>query len=126
METEGLLAPLIFVVFCLLAGAVMKYILKRSSFPYTVGLFCLGIGGLFCLGIGIGILDRTNLLGDMPILKTSIDAVGNMNPDLILYIFLPLLIFDAAYELNMHTGDGDCHVSDRSACDGDCRSDSRL
>ena len=86
METEGLLAPLIFVVFCLLAGAVMKYILKRSSFPYTVGLFCLGIG--------IGILDRTNLLGDMPILKTSIDAVGNMNPDLILYIFLPLLIFD--------------------------------
>ena len=94
METEGLLAPLIFVVFCLLAGAVMKYILKRSSFPYTVGLFCLGIG--------IGILDRTNLLGDMPILKTSIDAVGNMNPDLILYIFLPLLIFDAAYELNMH------------------------
>lgn len=94
METGELLAPLIFVIVSLMAGAIMKYVLKRSSFPYTVGLFCLGIV--------IGVLDRTGLLSHVGILKTAVDAVGNMNPDLILYIFLPLLIFDAAYELNLH------------------------
>lgn len=94
METGELLAPLFFVVISLMAGAIMKYVLKKSSFPYTVGLFCLGIV--------IGLLDRFDLLNSVGVLKTSVDAVGNMNPDLILYIFLPLLIFDAAYELNMH------------------------
>ncbi len=29
-------------------------------------------------------------------------GVANINPDFILYIFLPVLIFDAAYELNLH------------------------
>lgn len=94
METGELLAPLFFVVISLMAGAVIKYVLKGKNFPYTVGLFCFGIV--------IGMLDRTGILGNAGILKTSIDVVGNMNPDLILYIFLPLLIFDAAYELNMH------------------------
>ena len=38
----------------------------------------------------------------MPQFSAALDSVANINPDLILYIFLPILIFDAAYELNLH------------------------
>ena len=50
METNALLAPLMFVVICLVVGAILKSVLKKTNFPYTVGLFVLGIG--------LGLLDR--------------------------------------------------------------------
>ena len=94
METNALLAPLIFVVICLVVGAILKSVLKKTNFPYTVGLFVLGIG--------LGLLDRFGVFQDAGIVKPAIDFAGNMDPDLILYIFLPLLIFDGAYELDLH------------------------
>ena len=94
METNVLLAPLIFVVLSLMAGAILKSVLKKTGIPYTVGLFGFGIL--------IGLLDREGGLSDSAILKSAVDMAGNANPDLILYIFLPLLIFDAAYELDVH------------------------
>lgn len=94
METNALLAPLIFVVICLMVGAILKSVLKKTNFPYTVGLFVLGIG--------LGLLDRFGVFQDAGIVKPAIDFAGNMDPDLILYIFLPLLIFDGAYELDLH------------------------
>lgn len=62
--------------------------------PYSVGLFAFGLL--------IGTFDRIGWLESIPILKSSIDFAGNANPDMILYIFLPILIFDAAYELDVH------------------------
>ncbi|MGN1230082.1 MAG: cation:proton antiporter [Prevotella sp.] len=93
MEIE-LLSPLFFVVISLAAGAIMRFLLRNSAFPYTVGLFCLGIL--------LGIMCRSGILDDTGILGLSIKSVGNISPDLILYIFLPVLIFDAAYELDIH------------------------
>lgn len=94
METLDLLAPLLFVVVGLVAGAVLKSLLKHSSLPYTV---CL-----FCLGVVFGLLSRFNLIPDVGVLKSAIDVVANMNPDLILYVFLPLLIFSGAYDMDLH------------------------
>lgn len=94
METLDLLAPLLFVVIGLVAGAVLKSLLKHSSLPYTV---CL-----FCLGVVFGLLSRFNVLPDVGVLRSAVDAVANMDPDLILYVFLPLLIFDGAYEMDLH------------------------
>lgn len=94
METNNLLAPLFFVLIGLMAGAVLKLGLKKTPLPYTVGLFAFGLL--------IGMFDRLGWLGDIPILQYSIDFAGNSNPDMILYIFLPILIFDAAYELDVH------------------------
>lgn len=94
METNSLLAPLFFVVICLFFGAILKSVLKKTNFPYTVGLFALGIL--------LGLLDRFGVLQAAGILKPAVDFAGNMDPDLILYIFLPLLIFDGAYELDLH------------------------
>ncbi len=94
MEILDLLAPLLFVVIGLVAGAVLKSLLKHSSLPYTV---CL-----FCLGVVFGLLSRFNVLPDVGVLRSAVDAVANMDPDLILYVFLPLLIFDGAYEMDLH------------------------
>lgn len=59
METE-LLAPLFFVIISLVARAILKYLLRKSAFPYTVGLFCLGI--LFGVLCRSGVLDDTGIL----------------------------------------------------------------
>lgn len=94
METNSVLTPLFFVVICLMAGALLKFGLKKTPLPYTVGLFAFGILA--------GVLDRLGVLAPIPILKASVDFAGNANPNMILYIFLPILIFDAAYELDIH------------------------
>ena len=94
METAALLSPLFFVVVCLVFGAILKSLLKNTTFPYTVGLFAIGIL--------IGLLDRFHVIPDTGVLKSAVDFAGNMDPDLILYLFLPILIFDGAYELDLH------------------------
>ena len=94
METNNLLAPLFFVLIGLMGGAILKFGLKKMPLPYTVGLFAFGLL--------IGTFDRIGWLESISILKSSIDLAGNANPDMILYIFLPILIFDAAYELDVH------------------------
>lgn len=90
----NLLAPLVFVIVALVAGAILKYALKRTVLPYTVGLFAFGL--LF------GLLDRMGLYGDGSIFQAAVEFAGHIDPDLILYLFLPILIFDAAYELDAH------------------------
>ena len=94
MEEFAFLQPLLLTITGLVIGALLKSILKHSRFPYTVGLF--GIGLL------VGILNRSGIFHSMPQITEAVDSVANINPDLILYLFLPILIFDAAYELNMH------------------------
>ena len=95
MENVAAISPVAFVIVALLAGAIIKFLLRGTKFPYTVGLFCFGLI--------VGALNRCGLLDGAGLLHESVQAVGNINPDLILYIFLPVLIFDAAYELDIHT-----------------------
>ena len=95
MENEYSLAPLLFVMGALLIGALLKLLLKKSRFPYTVGLFCFGLL--------IGILFRSGLFPHDGLMERAVEQAGNINPDTLLYIFLPVLIFGAAYELDLHT-----------------------
>lgn len=90
---EGLLSPLIFVILSLIVGGILKFALKKTPFPYTVGLFLFGLIA--------GLLVRFNF-SSIDWLNAAFDGIGNMDPDLILYVFLPILIFDAAYELDIH------------------------
>ncbi|WP_297626091.1 sodium:proton antiporter [uncultured Rikenella sp.] len=94
MDSMNMLAPLVFVIVSLVAGAILKYALKRTVLPYTVGLFAFGLL--------VGLCDRAGLFAQDSFFKASIDFAGHIDPDLILYLFLPVLIFDAAYELDAH------------------------
>ena len=94
MEEFTLLTPLLLGIGGLIIGAVLKSALKHSRFPYTVGLFIIGLV--------VGLINRTGGFSFSPHLTEAVNTVTDINPDFILYVFLPVLIFDAAYELNLH------------------------
>lgn len=94
MEINNILEPLIFIIISLICGGLLKVILKKSPLPYTVGLFVFGFG--------IGLLDRFKLLSLLPTIDTVFNRISDINPNLILYLFLPILIFEGAYELDFH------------------------
>lgn len=94
MEEFSLLMPLLLAIGGLFIGALLKSLLRRTRVPYTVALFAVGLL--------VGLADRYGLFHAIPRLEDALTGVANINPDFILYIFLPVLIFDAAYELNLH------------------------
>ncbi len=60
-----MLAPLVFVIVSLVAGAILKYALKRTVLPYTVGLFAFGLL--------VGLCDRAGLFAQDSFFKASPD-----------------------------------------------------
>ncbi|NOQ71591.1 MAG: hypothetical protein GQ574_06300 [Crocinitomix sp.] len=97
-------SPLLFIVFALVIGAATRHFLSKIGLPYTVVLLLIGIG--------LGVLGRTGVFEgfnmfdgvvDLSIFDQSIDWAANFDPHLILYIFLPILIFEAAFAMDVHT-----------------------
>lgn len=91
------LAPLLFIVIALFIGTATRHLLKRGPLPYTISLLIIGL--LF------GVLTRSGILVDlgMASIADSVKWAGSIDPHLILYLFLPTLIFEAAYALHLHT-----------------------
>lgn len=77
----------------ILIGVLVKVIGQYIRIPYTVMLFGIGIV--------LGLLAKT-YFADLPLTAEGIRLVTNINPDFILYVFLPILVFDAAYEMDLH------------------------
>ena len=88
------LPPLLLTIGGLIIGALLKSLLRHTRIPYTVRLFAVGLL--------LGLINRYGFFDFLPSLSDAVRSVADINPDLILYIFLPILIFDAAYELNLH------------------------
>jgi CPA1 family monovalent cation:H+ antiporter len=85
MQHNPLLATEIDIIVLLLVACLTAIALTRFQFPYTVGLVVIGIG--------LGILGKTvESLEFLPTLTLS--------HDLILFIFVPPLIFESAINLN--------------------------
>lgn len=85
---------LLYIAIALLAGVALRFALKKSHIPYTVVLLCLGIfiGALFELQM-VSASEQTQL---------ALALIYNLDPHLILFIFLPVLIFESAYALEVH------------------------
>jgi hypothetical protein len=85
-------APLLCVfLFCgILLGAITSYLLTRlkSQIPYTVVLFVLGTV--------LSLIASKLSLGD---LETSIGFWQTLDPEIILFLFLPVLVFGEAMTL---------------------------
>ncbi|MBK9192964.1 MAG: sodium:proton antiporter [Crocinitomicaceae bacterium] len=97
-------SPLLFIVVCLIIGAAIRFSLSKINLPYTVVLMLIGLG-LGVLG-RTGFFESMNFFGlelDTSILDHSISWAANIDPHLILYIFLPILIFEAAFAMDVHT-----------------------
>ena len=93
MHSYGL-SLLIFVIFSLLIGSLIKAAMRDSSIPYTVVLLLVGMG--------IGGLNYFGFIGSDNVLSNVIAQVGHIDPHLILFLFLPTLIFESAYSMEAH------------------------
>lgn len=97
-------APLFFIILAMIIGVATRHFLKKTPFPFTVLLLIIGIalGVSSRLGFfeGIHIGDWTM---DLDSLSDSIKFAANIDPHLLLFIFLPILIFEASYAMDLHT-----------------------
>lgn len=84
---------LLFVVFALLVGALIKIMMRNYRLPYTVMLLLVGIVSAAVTRVG---------WLELEIIDVILYQVGDINPHLILYLFLPTLIFESAYDMEPH------------------------
>ncbi len=96
--------PLFFVIMALFIGTATRHFLRKSPLPYTVSLLLIGI----LLGVlaRLGYFDTWqigSLKMNVNFISQSIGWAGNIDPHVILYVFLPTLIFEAAFAMDVHT-----------------------
>ena len=89
------MSPLFFIIASLFIGIFTKKFLKKIPIPFTVILLIIGLI--------LGVLDRFEWIENLKLLKNSIFWAGHIKPEIILYVFLPTLIFEAAFDLDVHT-----------------------
>ena len=96
-------SPLFFIIIAVIIGAATRFLFQKSIIPFTVILLLIGIG--------LGVLGRINYLDiyeigsitlDFSFFDQSIDWAANIDPHLMLYVFLPILIFEAAFAMDVH------------------------
>ena len=98
------MSPLFFVILALIIGAATRQGLRKSPLPFTVSLLIIGIG----LGVAarIGWFDTWSAGSvhiNVKFLSNAVEWAGNIDPHVILYVFLPTLIFEAAFAMDVHT-----------------------
>lgn len=108
---HGYLYGLFFLILALIIGAAARHFLHKVPLPFTVVLMLIG------LGLGFAFRSAHEAVGHavdhgaghdgflaklMDALRGSIEWGANLDPHLILYVFLPILIFEAAYALDVH------------------------
>ncbi len=95
MEHGTGLLVLIFVIGSIIIGSLTMILTKNTKLPYTVTLLLIGLA--------LGGIDRTGYFeSSMPIISESIKLVADIDPHLFLFVFLPTLIFESAYSLEVH------------------------
>ncbi|WP_136809307.1 cation:proton antiporter [Desulfosediminicola flagellatus] len=95
MEQHTGFLILLAVVLALFFGAILRHILKKIAIPYTVSLLVIGLG--------LGLLKRGGMFDDtLYMLGESIELVAAIDPHLIMFLFLPTLIFESAFAMEGH------------------------
>ena len=93
-EDTGILI-LIFVVTSLLIGSAMRSLLRRTNVPYTVALLLVGLA--------FGLVQRTHFFQDhIPVVSATLELVSGIDPHLILFVFLPTLLFESTFAMEVH------------------------
>ena len=71
--------------------ALVRHVLKRTPIPYTVILIVVGLA--------FGAASTANKLSFLE----RFTGMARMDPHLMLYIFLPTLLFESAFVMDVHT-----------------------
>ncbi|XP_078441108.1 sodium proton exchanger, putative (NHX7) (SOS1) isoform X2 [Wolffia australiana] len=83
----------VFVGICLALGVASRHLLRGSRVPYTVALFVLGIA--------LGSLEYGTKHG-LGKIGAGINLWANINPNLLLAVFLPALLFESSFSMEIH------------------------
>ncbi|MBN2533087.1 MAG: cation:proton antiporter, partial [Spirochaetales bacterium] len=89
--------PLLFIIIALILGTLTRHLLKKMPVPYTVLLVVIGI----ILGVSSRFHVRSESV--FSVVMESISWAGTIDPHVIFFIFLPTLIFEAAFGMDWHT-----------------------
>ncbi len=90
------MSPLFFVIVALIIGAATRHFLRKSPIPYTVTLLIIGL--IIGIAVRMGFFDGWGVT-----FYHAVQWAGHIDPHLILYVFLPTLIFEAAFAMDVHT-----------------------
>ena len=77
-----------FLFLTLVVGAASRQIISKTRIPYTVFLLCIG----FVVGIVARFNDSIS----------SFTEIADLDPHLLLFVFLPLLLFESAFNIEIH------------------------
>ncbi|XP_076900354.1 sodium/hydrogen exchanger 7-like [Bidens hawaiensis] len=92
-NVDSAINSVLFVGISLVVGVASRHILKGTRVPYTAALLVIGIAmGSLEYGSGHGL----GKVGD------GIRTWANINPDLLLAVFLPALLFESAFTMDVH------------------------
>lgn len=93
-------APVLFIILSIFIGVATRHFLKKSPIPFTVLLLIIGL----ILGLinRLGYFSNYTLV-DLSAIGASINFAAHIDPHMLLFIFLPILIFEAAYAMDLHT-----------------------
>lgn len=88
----------IVVLVCLMlaVGALLRQVSRRMRVPYTLAVFLVGAAGGFLLRA----LEMSGSMGEM---LHELGSGTALSPALILLVFLPALVFESAYSMEVHS-----------------------
>ncbi len=93
-------SPLFFIILAVFIGAATRHFLKSIPVPFTALLLIIGII--------LGVMNRTHLFEswgglDVSFIHDSFVWAAHIDPHMLFFIFLPILIFEAAFAMDLHT-----------------------
>lgn len=96
-------SPLFFIIIAVIIGALTRFFFQNSPLPFTVVLLLIGL----LLGVlgrfdYLSVFDINGMTFDFSFMDRSIQWAANIDPHLLLYVFLPILIFEAAFAMDVH------------------------
>ena len=87
MQSEQGVLLLLCIIMALLLGALVRFLVQGTRVPYSVALLVIGLA--------LGSLERFVISPDAwPQLDAAFGVLTHLDPHLILFIFLPTLIFE--------------------------------
>jgi len=95
-DTSGLF----FIIIAVFIGAATRHFLKRLPVPFTALLLIIGII--------LGVMTRFHLFDswagvDVSFIADSFRWAAHIDPHMLFFVFLPILIFEAAFAMDLHT-----------------------